>query len=132
MPSSVLNLSLKNPCIFLHIAALLLEDLIGYEEIQQPILMGLVGMLKASDDGLSTTATAGVNLGQWLLGVSFHYTHSDVITCYHSNSTQCLLHATPPVEISTTFANGFEMPLYTYTEAPEVAQSQSSSHSDCC
>ena len=73
---------------FLHVAALLLEDLIGYEEIQQPILMGLVGMLKASDDGLSTTATAGVNLGQWLLGVYFHCTFTDVITCYHSNSTQ--------------------------------------------
>ena len=32
-------------------AAALLEDLINYEEIQQPILMGLVGMLKAAGDG---------------------------------------------------------------------------------
>lgn len=34
-------------------AAALLEDLINYEEIQQPILMGLVGMLKVPDDSAS-------------------------------------------------------------------------------
>ena len=34
-------------------AAALLEDLINYEEIQQPILMGLVGMLKAPEDSAS-------------------------------------------------------------------------------
>ena len=44
-------------------AAALLEDLINYEEIQQPILMGLVGMLKAPEDsasGPSSTTTVPV------------------------------------------------------------------------
>ena len=31
-------------------ASELLQDLVGYEEVQQPILTGLVGMVKVSDD----------------------------------------------------------------------------------
>jgi len=33
-----------------HEASELLQDLVGYEEVQQPILTGLVGMVKVSDD----------------------------------------------------------------------------------
>ena len=48
----------------MYIAAALLEDLINYEEIQQPILMGLVGMLKAAEDsptGPASSTTAAVS-----------------------------------------------------------------------
>ena len=50
-------------------AAALLEDLINYEEIQQPILMGLVGMLKAAEDGVPGPGSASaVPLPKPLIG----------------------------------------------------------------
>ena len=52
----------------LSVAAALLEDLIGYEEIQQPILMGLVGMLKATEDGPPGTAPSATSVPNPLLG----------------------------------------------------------------
>ena len=52
----------------LSVAAALLEDLIGYEEIQQPILMGLVGMLKATEDGPLGTAPSATSVPNPLLG----------------------------------------------------------------
>ena len=58
-------------CLFfstLSVAAALLEDLIGYEEIQQPILMGLVGMLKATEDGPPGTAPSASSVPNPLLG----------------------------------------------------------------
>ena len=61
------------PCL-LHVwtilpAAALLEDLIGYEEIQQPILMGLVGMLKATEGGSPGTAPSATSVPNTLLGI---------------------------------------------------------------
>ena len=55
-------------CILSFLAAALLEDLIGYEEIQQPILMGLVGMLKATEDGPTGTAPSATSVPNPLLG----------------------------------------------------------------
>ena len=49
-------------------AAALLENLIGYEEIQQPILMGLVGMLKATEDGPPGIAPSATSIPKPLLG----------------------------------------------------------------
>ena len=58
-------------CLFfstLSVAAALLEDLIGYEEIQQPILMGLVGMLKATEDRPPGTVPSASSVPNPLLG----------------------------------------------------------------
>lgn len=54
----------------LPLAAALLDDLIGYEEIQQPILMGLVGMLKATEDSAPGTAPSATSVPNPLLGTS--------------------------------------------------------------
>lgn len=45
-----------------------MEDLIGYEDVQQPILMGLVGMLKANDDGSSSSGNETSSIHKPLQG----------------------------------------------------------------
>ena len=60
-------------CLFISLAAALLGDLIGYEEIQQPILMGLVGMLKATEDGPPGTAPSATSAPNPLLGKKYYF-----------------------------------------------------------
>ena len=63
------------------VATELLKTLVSYEEVQQAILMGLIGILKANDDGNDPKALLGLSCTDDVIAIARKLLYS--ITLLH-------------------------------------------------